>query len=168
MHNWPGYSFYVGGVGEANGGQVAIYEATEQYPGFPVEISEDGNTIVIKPINYEGALLYMNALGFSDDAIMQGTVEIVAPVISEITLTRGWDGTKSNLSNVAPEKVSASLKTFDGTPAQAPMVRKVGSMTDFSKLPEVKTVETVTVATEKNLDAFMTKQVEKTFGKINR
>ena len=110
----------------------------------------------------------MNALGFSDDAIMQGTVEIVAPVISEITLTRGWNGAKSNLNNVAPEKVSAKMMTFDGTPAKAPMVRKVGSMTDFNEVAKVKTVETVTIATEKNLDAFMTEQVEKTFGKINR
>ena len=168
MHNWPGYAFYVGGVGETNGGQVAIYEATAEYPGFPVEISEDGNKIVIKPIDYNGTLLYMNALGFSDDAIMQGTVEIVAPVISEITLTRGWNGAKSNLNNVAPEKVSAKMMTFDGTPAKAPMVRKVGSMTDFNEVAKVKTVETVTIATEKNLDAFMTEQVEKTFGKINR
>ena len=168
MHNWPGYSFYVGGVGESNGGQVAIYEATEEYPGFPVEISEDGNKIVIKPIDYNGTLLYMNALGFSDDAIMQGSVEIVAPVISEITLTRGWNGTKSNLSNVEPEKVSASMMNFDGTPAKAPVTRKVGSMTDFSKIRTPKVVEQVTVATEENLDAFMTKQVEKTFGKIEK
>ena len=168
MHNWPGYAFYVGGVGESNGQQVAIYEATEQYPGFPVEISEDGNTIKIKPIDYNGTLLYMNALGFSDDALMSGTVEIVAPVISEITLTRGWDGTKSSLKNVDPERVSASMMNFDGTPGKAPMVRKVGSMTDFSDLPKVKTVETVTIATEESLDAYMTKEVEKVFGKINR
>jgi hypothetical protein len=48
------------------------------------------------------------------------------------------------------------------------MVRKVGSMTDFSDRPKVKTVETVTIATEESLDAYMTKEVEKVFGKINR
>jgi hypothetical protein len=110
----------------------------------------------------------MNALGFSDDALMSGTVEIVAPVISEITLTRGWDGTKSSLNNVTPDRVSASMMNFDGTPGKAPMVRKVGSMTDFSDLPKVKTVETVTIATEESLDAYMTKEVERVFGKINR
>jgi hypothetical protein len=167
MHNWPGYSFYVGGVGESSGQQVAIYEATEEYPGFPVEISEDGNKIVIKPIDYNGTLLYMNALGFSQDAIMSGTVEIVAPVISEITLTRGWNGTKSNLNNVIPERRSASMMNFDGTAGKAPIVRKIGSMTDFKDVP-VREVETVKVVTEESLDAYMTREVARVFGKINR
>ena len=167
MHNWPGYPYYVGGVGESAGQQVAIYEATEDYPGFPVEISEDGNTIVIKPIDYNGTLLYMNALGFSQDAILSGTVEIVAPVISEITLTRGWNDTKSTLNNVVPERVSASMMNFDGTAGKAPIVRKIGSMTDFKDVP-VREVETVKVVTEESLDAYMTREVERVFGKINR
>ncbi|MBR5103386.1 MAG: hypothetical protein IKZ08_00520 [Bacteroidales bacterium] len=167
MHNWPGYSYYLGGVGTQDGKSVAVYEATDKYPGFPVQVSEDGETIVIKPINYEGTELYMNALGFTLESMASGNADIVAPVISEITLTRGWDDSNAKRNRVIPEKVTASVMSLDGTPCKAPIVRKVGSMTSFDNIREATVVTNATVVTEEMLDAYMLKQVEKYFGKIN-
>ena len=158
MHNWPGYPFYVGGVAGGN----AIYDATETYPGFPVEISEDGNTVVIKPIDTGAEKLYMNALGFGADAAY-GTLEIVAPVISEITLTRGWAEPKSSVMAL-PAKVTATAATFDGSPARKPIVYNVRSLTEL-KPSKYEVVDKVTIVTEENLDAYMRKQVEKAFSK---
>lgn len=158
MHNWPGYPFYVGGVD----GDICVYDSNEKYPGFPVEIVND-DKIVIKPIEFDGNVLYMNALGFGADAVY-GQLEIVAPIISEITLTRGWDGADGNVK-AAPVRTSATAVNFDGTPVKTPVVRKVRSMTDLESV-DYEVVDKVTIVTEENLDAYMTKQVEKFMGKL--
>jgi hypothetical protein len=69
-------------------------------PGaFPVEVSADKNKIVIKGVqaavadgSTETAVHYMNAVGGWGSADAQ----LYRPVISEITLTRGWTETKSS------------------------------------------------------------------------
>ena len=162
MHNWPGYPFYVGAYSSAN----AFYDANETYPGFPVEISEDGNTIVIKPMVIEGVTYYMNSLGLSQDALMSGTVEIVAPVISEITLTRGWTEPKSKVA-AKPEVMSVPLRNPDGSQTVAPVKYNVRSMTDFGQPVKYKKAEDICVMTEEKLDRMMTREVEKIFNISN-
>ena len=162
MHNWPGYPFYVGAYSSAN----AFYDANETYPGFPVEISEDGNTIVIKPMVIEGVTYYMNSLGLSQDALMSGTVEIVAPVISEITLTRGWTEPKSKVA-AKPEVMSVPLRNPDGSQTVAPVKYNVRSMTDFGQPVKYQKAEDICVMTEEKLDRMMTREVEKIFNISN-
>lgn len=162
MHNWPGYPFYVGAYSSAN----AFYDANETYPGFPVEISEDGNTIVIKPMVIEGVTYYMNSLGLSQDALMSGTVEIVAPVISEITLTRGWTEPKSKVA-AKPEVMSVPLRNPDGSQTVAPVKYNVRSMTDLGQPVKYQKAEDICVMTEEKLDRMMTREVEKLFNISN-
>lgn len=145
MHNWPGYPFYVGGVGDG----VAFYDATDEYPGFPVEIAADHNKITIKPIVLaDGSTYYMNALGIN--AQYGGELEIIATVISDIVLTRGWDETKSvNAFAATPSKVAA--RTIDGTAVtELPKARVYKSMTELEAAPvrqykEDKTPNVVTM-----------------------
>ncbi len=166
MHAWPGYPFYVGGVGKgADGSTVAFYDSNETIKGFPVEVSDDLNTITIKPIvltdgskNYS---YYMNALGFSGQ---YGSMELIATVNSDIVLTRGWTETKSAPANyvAAPSKVKAA--SIDGKPArELPKARVYKSLTDFSKIkplrqykvdetPNVVTMDMVNNTTQKILN----------------
>ena len=160
MHNWPGYSFYVGGVGEG----YAFYDATDQYPGFPVEISEDKNTITIKPIVIEGTPYYMNALGINPQA-SAGELEIVATVISEIVLKRGWTEPEADKKNVSPMRTYAKAVNMDGTSVnELPKARVYKSMTKLEPVtrtdykldetPNVVTTEMVDATTEKILKHF--------------
>lgn len=158
MHNWPGYPFYVGGYSS----DFAIYDATDLYPGFPVEIAEDGSRIVIKPIDFEGTKLYMNSFGLSQDAIMTGSVEVVAPVISEIVLTRD-ESAVTTPSSVDPCKASVRVKTFDGAKPSVPVMRKIGSMTEFGQPVKYEVAEKAEIMTLERLDRMMTYEVEKLF-----
>lgn len=152
MHNWPGYPFYVGGVG----GGYAFYDATDLVPGFPVEISSDMKTITIKPIvavdteTGASSYYYMNAIG-SNPQNASGELEIVATIISEIVLTKGWTEpeTPAAVRAAAPSKVKAV--NMDGTPVkELPKARVYKSMSDFTKVAprrEYKLDETPNVVT---------------------
>jgi len=155
MHNWPGYSFYVGGV--ANG--LALYDANEQYPGFPVVISADLSTITIKPLVIEkdyGTLkagnYYMNAIG-----INQGSLEVISTVITDIVLTRGWtEPKKVSSSSYVSAPVSVEPVSADGTtPLEIPKAVVHKSMTDFEvkPLPEYTFREKACVVTKEMVDA---------------
>lgn len=133
MHSWPGFPYYVGAY---DGGQYVFYDATEDYPGFPVEISQD--KIVIKPMVINGQNYYMNALGFSQEAVATGTADII-PIVSEIVLTRGWTAPEQAAA-VKPASVRASVQTIDGAPAEMPVTRKVRSMTKFVE-PHTYTID---------------------------
>lgn len=157
MHNWPGYSYYVGGVGDG----YAFYDATDQYPGFPVEISEDKNTITIKPIVLEGTPYYMNALGVNPQS-SPGELEIVATVISDIVLQRGWTEPETAAKNVSAVRTSAKAVNMDGTSvSELPKARVYKSMTKLEPVskncykldetPNVVTVDMVDATTEKIL-----------------
>ncbi len=142
MHAWPGYPFYVGGVGEGTDGSiVSFYDPTETLKGFPVEVSPDNNTITIKPIELRDSTdkaynYYMNALGFSGQS---GYVEIVARVVSDIVLTRGWNETKSAPCSYDAAPVKLKAGTIDGRPAKELPEKKVfKSMTDFSNVESVR------------------------------
>lgn len=142
MHNWPMYAkydwdactYYLGGVG----GGMGIYDATEEYPGFPVEISDDMNTITIRPITVgsgaDAQKLYMNALGINPSD--PTSLEVIATVISDIVLTRGWTepAKTAAAASAVPSKIKAM--TMDGNVVtKTPAVRRYKSMTKLKAKP---------------------------------
>ncbi len=171
MHAWPGYPFYVGGVGAGG----AFYESTDKYPGFPVVISDDYSRITIKPIEVpeseEGGKTvpyYMNALGISDPN--SGQMELIYTVISDIVLTRNTSaataGKKAAPMSAAPAKVRPV--TIDGAPVYAlPKARiykaatelKAGHEKQFrvEENPNVLTMDMLNATTEKILRQFNVK-----------
>lgn len=138
MHNWPGYTYYVGGVGDG----TAFVDANENYPGFPVEVSSDYNTITVKPIvltdGSNSYSYYMNALSYSST----GEFEIVATVISELVLTRGWTEIEVEQPDVTPETSSVRLMNIDGSAVtELPKARVYKSMTKLVPKPAHSYVE---------------------------
>lgn len=144
LHNWPGFPFYIGGVA----GEYAFLDATVEHPGFPVEISSDYNTITVKPIVAGGENCYMNAIGISN-----GELQIVATVISELVLTRGWTEPEvPEEPEVEPASVPTALNavTVDGKPvSELPKARVMKSMTKLEAAPrqELQADETPNVVT---------------------
>ena len=133
MHSWPGNSYYVGAVAGGN----AILSGNADIPGFPVEISDDRDTVTIKPIMFlndknQQIPAYMNAVGLTPE----GGLEIVATVVSEIVLTRGWEETPAQ-KNVVVEPRKVTAKSFDGSEVELPETRTYKSMTELSA-PERK------------------------------
>lgn len=135
---WPGYPFYLGGVG--NG--TAFFEATEEIPGFPVEISPDGNTITIKPIVIENdsnylkkGNYYMNAIGMPP---MSTDLEILGTITTDIVLTRGWNGVQtSSIRSVGSTEVLPV--TLDGSiVTELPEPVQVRSTTELKPVPKVE------------------------------
>ncbi len=163
MHSWPGYPFYVGGVG----GGVAVLDGTKadgtkvdpsELPGFPVEISEDYNTITIKPIVRDEVSYYMNSVGVTDQGY-----ELISTILTEIVLTRGWDDKDAKTKAAAP---SVSATRVNG-PAVAPETKVYKSMTklepksyanfEVDETPNVVTMEMVNKTTEKILERYNVK-----------
>lgn len=175
MHNWPMYAkydwsastYYVGAVGSGNG----YVDANEDYPGFPVEISDDRNTITIKPLvigsGADEQVCYMNACGVNPQDPTY--YDIIATVISDIVLTR--TATKAtpattSVSRIAPSKVKAM--TLEGKPmAKMPVARKYKSMTKlepqplrdyvYDETPNVVTMEMVEKTSAKILNYYKVK-----------
>lgn len=165
MHKWPGYPFYLGGVA----GGSAFIDATDKVPGFPVEIASDYNTIIVKPIviaqsdataELPAGSYYMNSIGLG-----QNGLEIVATVISEIVLTRGWTEPEKpeEIPAAAPERLNAV--TVDGKAVtELPKPRVIKSMTGLKvdprreykmdETPNVVTMEMVEETSEKILKHF--------------
>ena len=161
MSNWPGYPFYVSGV--SNG--AAFYDANESYPGFPVEISSDLNTITIKPIvlsdGTQSQSYYMNALGIQSQT---GELEILATVITDIVLTRGWNEPAKPAAAVCAAPASVEAINIDGTaPYSLPSVAIMKSMTEFEakELPKYKFVEKANVVTKEMVDETSAKILRK-------
>ncbi len=168
MHAWPGYSFYLGGYGlDADGEAYSFYSSNKVTKGFPVEVSDDYETITIKPIEQEGGVYYMNSLGVRDPRLSE--VEIIAAVVSDIVLTRGWDGDEDEAaapSSVRP--IEAAAVTLDGRPVSAlPQKRTIKSLTPLKvrtreeykldETPNVVTIEMVDKSVEKILKHFNVK-----------
>ena len=85
----PINSIPVSYMGDADGNAVNGH--------FPVEISEDGNTITVKPLVHSGISYYPNAAIYYGDSQYSMSVK----VISEIVLTRNTS------ASAAPAKVSS-------------------------------------------------------------
>lgn len=164
---WPGYPFYLGGYAEGVG---AFTDSDENHPGFPVEISEDFNTITIKPIvlsdGKKSYSYYLNALGVQAGSM--GEVEIIAPIKSDLVLTRGW--TDPAPAVPAPKTVASPARTglrgIDGSyvamPAEKPVLK---SLTRFNHepLPKYRKDENPNVITTDMVNA----SIEKTLKRFN-
>lgn len=161
MSNWPGYAFYTGGVADGS----AFYDSNASYPGFPVQISNDYNTIVIKPIVLSDGVteqaFYMNAIGVSQ----QNGLEIISTVITDIVLKRGWTETSASKSS-SPYSASVTSVTpvdMNGSYVnELPKAAVYKSMTDFKP-------EQLTSYTAKEKANVVTKEmVDETSAKILR
>ena len=162
MSNWPGYAFYTGGVADG----MAFYDSNESYPGFPVEISDDLNTITIKPIVLnDGATdyyYYMNAIGVSQ----QGGLEIISTVITDIVLKRGWAETAAASSKVACSASANSVTAInmDGSYVnELPKAVVCKSMTEFEaqEHPSYTRKEKANVVTKEMVDETSAKILRK-------
>lgn len=91
--NWS-IPFYLGAMQKDT--WYTILNGEGWTPAFPVTVSEDRNTIIINPIEWDGAKLYPNMIGIDPT---YGTI-LEHPVISEIVLTRGWNGSEKKQSSV--------------------------------------------------------------------
>lgn len=83
-------------------------------PSFPVEVSEDRNTITIKPFVYQdedgkNKTFYPNMIGIDNTML---TTILENPVISEVVLTRGWneEGSDKKQSSVRRHSGSVDVK----------------------------------------------------------
>ena len=87
MTNWTEYhyAFYFAGVGSES--FLPYDPATGENAHFPVEISEDGNTITVKGCEFEGDTFYPN-MGY----ISYGSFSLGGwgTVKADVVLTRGW------------------------------------------------------------------------------
>lgn len=150
MLNWGNTPYFVTAYDkQSNHGYRA---PAENMPGaFPVEISADGNTIVIKGVeaavadgSSETAIHYMNAVGGWGNYDAQ----LYSPIISDITLKRGWTetSTQNAYSRTASRKnyvERPEISTEDCTP----VVWK--SMTEFKEPLKVRKTEPAIVTMEK-------------------
>ncbi len=157
MAAWEGYPFYVAGVGTGKD-PVAFYDSNDEYPGFPVEISADKDTIRIKPIYIKEDIkngpkkgnYYMNSVGVQS----AGSMELLGHVVSEIVLTRGYEETAPAAAPKMPRK-RLNAVNLDGTPVKeirkAPSYR---SLSDFSNFQPVQyKVENMNVITSDKVEA---------------
>jgi hypothetical protein len=138
-----------------------------QSVGIPVEISEDGNTVTLKAVTIkpENEEIQLYPTMIFDN---QGQLAFYNPyVVSEVVLTKGWNGG----SAVAPAKASSSKKAYgkkvvNGEHFTSPA--KVYSRTVFApakKKSEAKaTVVTKKVATKEEIR----KGAIELFNKYNR
>lgn len=155
MLNWHDTPFFVGAYNrESNHGYRA---AGEDMPGaFPVEISADKNTIVIKGVeasldNGTGTkgTHYMNAIG----GWGQYDAQILRPIISDITLTRGWTETATANAWIGARGNYVEAPVLSSEDC-TPVIWK--SMTEFKETlkprkvePSIITMEMVEKALEK-------------------
>ena len=131
------YTFYMLAVGERSylGGDVigtngqTIIEAR-----FPVEISDDYNTITIKPIVYKDSTGATETYYPCVSQLQYGNATPLNPrVRSEVVLTRKAGATASVKANAATAKVASTSVAPMGE-ARVPMQRAEFSMTSFENI----------------------------------
>ena len=109
---------------------------------FPVELSNDGNTLTIKPfIDNKNEKWYPNLIGYDNTtySYINGSLSV-----AEITLTRGWSNTQTS---VATRSHSAKHNYVSGPAPEF----SYKSLTRFST-PVEREVRNVTVTTGKMVE----------------
>lgn len=134
--------FYFSGLEPDNYTAVTYGDGWDAY--FPIEVSEDRNTITIKPLVYtdkEGTstTFYPNMIGI-DNSMMQTVLE--NPVVSEVVLTRGWTEPEATQMSARSKSV-ANAQVQGELPAKSYKQR-----TSLEKTQELKKVEMPLVSTE--------------------
>ena len=148
MSNWSSYNAYYF-AGASDKAYMPYNTAVQaEYPcengQFPVEISEDGNTITVKPYVAAGDTFYPNMGYISWGNFTMGNY---GQIVSEIVLTRGWteEGTDEPVETAAVANgvkyVPANYTNlYNVKPAQKPMPRTViKAMPNYEKV-EMKVV----------------------------
>lgn len=139
------YDFYLAGVAKSS--FLPYDPETEGNAHFPVEISEDGNTITVKPYVFEGENFYPNMGYVSWGSFSLGSWGSVA---ADIVLTRGW-------TEPAPEEEEAPAVAkagIDYKPANYTSLynvkpaNKIKSHTAVKALPTYEKVEVKVVSAD--------------------
>ncbi len=109
MSNWYAYPMYLAAINTMDEGYMVGYD-NEMNPvatmHFPVTVSEDGNTITVKAIVEEGSEFYPNVAYNS----WSGTSIMGPKYVSELTLTKGWNGDAVETSRAKASSKSAAVK----------------------------------------------------------
>ncbi len=117
-------------------------EDTSTWPNLPVEISEDKNTITIKPFVYGDYTFAPNVIINTKSAIT-GILPLSGHISGNIVLTRGWTEPEQpeaavptmlrrNRQGYTPDLTMTSVKTLGGAKV-ANTQTKLYERTDFSK-----------------------------------
>ena len=138
--NWS-VPFYMAGYANQEANNTIFYYGTAaefQAPlEFPVELSEDMNTITIKGFEANGTKYYPNVIG-EDYSQLTGTVYILEkPIISDVVLTRGWTDEPAVATRSA--KKGQSMNAVD--PIDATHLVKYGKRSKFEKMGRVEKVD---------------------------
>ncbi|MGN1210753.1 MAG: hypothetical protein ACI4TM_03650 [Candidatus Cryptobacteroides sp.] len=130
MASWSGYVYYLCAYNKDTNRAFTVGEEGNDLV-FPVEVSENRDTITIKHIEYEGNPYYPNAVGLYGQL-----TNMSCRILSDIVLTRGWDGIPSEPQPVTagkPSDFSVKAVNMDGSSTEFPKKQVVKSMT---KLPD--------------------------------
>lgn len=160
--NWN-VPFYLAGYADIENYNTMFYWGTEtefQAPlEFPVELSEDLNTLTIKGYMAKGEKYYPNLVG-EDSNTLYGTQYILEkPIVSDVVLTRGW--TDDVESAPATKSASWGVKANPVSPVGKPELVKYSQRTVFEKAEprRVQKIDYNFVSYEqlqKNLDKYRT------------
>ncbi len=148
MSNWKYYSpYYFAGASDKAYLPYNTY-VTADYPyengQFPVEISEDGNTITVKPYVADDDTFYPNMGYISYGSFSTGTY---GQIVTDIVLTRGWteepaEGEETTAVAKAGVKYVPTNYTslYNVKPAQKPKARTVVKALPTYEKVEMKVV----------------------------
>lgn len=145
--NWSqSLPFYIAGRANQETNNTLFYYGIGGYSAplvFPVELSEDKNTITIKPIVNNGLSYYPNLIGIDP---MTGRYVADKPLVSEIVMTRGGLDLSSEAVAVksSARKASAAVKPASKV---KPVVYK--RHTDFSNVRKYVEMEIKALTPEK-------------------
>ena len=139
------YDFYLAGV--AKNSFLPYDPATEGNAQFPVEISEDGNTITVKPYVFEGENFYPNMGYVSWGSFSLGSWGSVA---ADIVLTRGWtEPAPEEEETPAVAKAGIDYKPANYTSLyNVKPANKIKSHTAVKALPTYEKVEVKVVSAD--------------------
>lgn len=130
--NWQDVSYYLCAMwydmNDNQNSTSAFVEAADDR-GFPVEISDDKNTITIKAIPNEddpNKPLYLNVV-----AIQNGVPSAYAPFMSELVLTRGWTDHETTVDDISAKAKTIRVNAVDskGVPVAPKEMAVIKSMT---------------------------------------
>lgn len=139
------YDFYLAGVAKSS--FLPYDPATEGNAHFPVEISEDGNTITVKPYVFEGENFYPNMGYISYGSFSLGSWSSVA---ADIVLTRGWtEPAPEEEETPAVAKAGIDYKPANYTSLyNVKPANKIKSHTALKALPTYEKVEMKVVSAD--------------------
>ena len=136
----------------ASEGNIVLYYDNYAPITFPVELSEDKKTLKIKPIvDIKNETWFPNIVGV--DPLMGYQLDY--PIVSEITLTKGWNGNTAKTYAASKYYVPAKVGTTQV------MNKSYKPMTRFDKPEQVKRVSGSVMTKEKAL-----KNMEKTVERL--